>query len=37
MQNCGEAGVFGPLPGIIGLLQAVEAVKLIIKKGNPLS
>lgn len=34
--NCSEAGVLGVLPGIIGLLQANEALKLIIGKGRPL-
>jgi sulfur-carrier protein adenylyltransferase/sulfurtransferase len=35
--NCAEAGVLGVLPGVIGLLQAVEAVKLIIDQGDSLS
>ncbi|HMM67803.1 MAG TPA: molybdopterin-synthase adenylyltransferase MoeB [Dokdonella sp.] len=34
--NCSEAGVLGILPGIIGLLQASEAIKLIIGQGRPL-
>lgn len=34
--NCSEAGVLGVLPGIIGLLQASEAIKLIIGQGSPL-
>src|SRR5438445_573021 len=34
--NCAEAGVLGVLPGIIGLLQASEAIKLIIGIGAPL-
>lgn len=34
--SCAEAGVLGVLPGVIGLLQAVEAVKLILKIGDPL-
>lgn len=37
VQNCGEAGVIGVLPGIIGSFQANEAIKLITKKGEPLS
>jgi molybdopterin/thiamine biosynthesis adenylyltransferase/rhodanese-related sulfurtransferase len=35
--NCAEAGVLGVLPGVIGLLQATEAVKLILGIGTPLS
>jgi len=35
--NCAEAGVLGVLPGVIGLLQATEAVKLILGIGAPLS
>ncbi|MGB0133349.1 molybdopterin-synthase adenylyltransferase MoeB [Dokdonella sp.] len=34
--NCSEAGVLGVLPGIIGLLQCSEAIKLIIGQGRPL-
>lgn len=34
--NCAEAGVLGVLPGIIGLLQASEALKLAIGIGEPL-
>jgi molybdopterin/thiamine biosynthesis adenylyltransferase/rhodanese-related sulfurtransferase len=34
--NCAEAGVLGVLPGIIGLLQANETIKLILGVGNPL-
>ena len=34
--SCAEAGVLGVLPGVIGLLQAVEAIKLILGKGSPL-
>jgi sulfur-carrier protein adenylyltransferase/sulfurtransferase len=34
--NCAEAGVLGVLPGIIGLLQASEAIKLILGIGAPL-
>ena len=35
--NCAEAGVLGVLPGVIGLLQATEAIKLILGIGAPLS
>jgi molybdopterin/thiamine biosynthesis adenylyltransferase/rhodanese-related sulfurtransferase len=34
--SCQEAGVLGVLPGIIGVIQATEAIKLILKKGTPL-
>ena len=34
--NCAEAGVLGVLPGIIGLLQASEAIKLVLGIGTPL-
>jgi molybdopterin/thiamine biosynthesis adenylyltransferase/rhodanese-related sulfurtransferase len=34
--NCAQAGVLGVLPGIIGLLQASEAIKLVLDIGNPL-
>lgn len=36
VQNCEQAGVVGALPGIIGTLQASEAIKLIIGAGEPL-
>jgi molybdopterin/thiamine biosynthesis adenylyltransferase/rhodanese-related sulfurtransferase len=35
--NCSEAGVLGVLPGVIGLLQATEAMKLILGVGEPLA
>ena len=35
--SCSEAGVLGVLPGIVGVLQAVEVVKLIIGKGQLLT
>jgi molybdopterin/thiamine biosynthesis adenylyltransferase len=35
--NCAEAGVLGVLPGIIGLLQATEALKLLLDIGQSLS
>jgi adenylyltransferase/sulfurtransferase len=34
--NCAEAGVLGVLPGVIGLLQATEALKLLVGIGEPL-
>jgi molybdopterin/thiamine biosynthesis adenylyltransferase/rhodanese-related sulfurtransferase len=36
VPNCAQAGVLGVLPGIIGMLQAIEAIKLIIGIGEPL-
>jgi len=35
--SCSEAGVLGVLPGIIGVIQATEAVKLILGAGEPLN
>lgn len=35
--SCAEAGVLGVLPGVIGLLQAIEALKLILGRGEPLA
>ena len=35
--NCAEAGVLGVLPGIIGLLQATEVIKLLLELGDSLS
>jgi len=34
--SCADAGVLGVLPGVVGLLQAVEAIKLLLGLGNPL-
>src|SRR6185503_1230331 len=34
--SCDEAGVLGVLPGVVGLIQATEAVKLLLKIGEPL-
>ncbi|HEV3226821.1 MAG TPA: molybdopterin-synthase adenylyltransferase MoeB [Acidimicrobiales bacterium] len=34
--SCAEAGVLGVLPGIIGSLQAIEAIKLLLGLGDPL-
>ena len=33
--SCAEAGVLGVLPGIVGVLQATEVVKLILGSGDP--
>ncbi|MBS1148594.1 MAG: Rhodanese/MoeB/ThiF domain protein [Myxococcaceae bacterium] len=35
--SCAEAGVLGVLPGIVGLFQTNEALKLILKLGEPLN
>jgi molybdopterin/thiamine biosynthesis adenylyltransferase/rhodanese-related sulfurtransferase len=34
--SCAEAGVLGVLPGVVGLLQATEAIKVLLGIGNPL-
>ncbi len=34
--SCAEAGVLGVLPGIIGSIQAMEAIKVILGLGDPL-
>lgn len=34
--SCSEAGVLGVLPGVIGILQAVETLKLLLNIGEPL-
>jgi adenylyltransferase/sulfurtransferase len=36
VPSCAEGGVLGVLPGIIGVMQAIETVKLILGKGEPL-
>src|SRR4029453_14888051 len=36
VPSCAEGGVLGVLPGIIGLVQATEALKLILGIGEPL-
>lgn len=36
VPSCQEAGVIGVLPGLVGLIQATEALKLILGIGEPL-
>lgn len=36
VPSCAEGGVLGVLPGIIGLIQATETIKLIVGNGEPL-
>lgn len=36
VPSCAEGGVLGILPGVIGVIQATEVVKLVIGKGEPL-
>src|SRR5688572_12587616 len=37
VPDCAEGGVLGVLPGVIGSLQALEAIKWILGAGDPLS
>lgn len=37
VPSCAEGGVFGVLPGIIGSIQATEAIKLVLGAGEPLA
>lgn len=34
--SCQDAGVFGVLPGMVGSVQAVEAIKVLLEIGDPL-
>ena len=36
VPSCAEGGVLGVLPGIVGCIQALETIKLIIGRGEPL-
>lgn len=36
IPSCSESGVLGPIPGILGFIQAAEAYKLLYKIGQPL-
>jgi sulfur-carrier protein adenylyltransferase/sulfurtransferase len=36
VPSCAEGGVLGILPGLLGVIQATEVVKLILGKGDPL-
>ena len=36
VPSCAEGGVLGILPGLVGVIQATETVKLILRKGEPL-
>ncbi len=36
VPNCAEAGVLGVLPGVIGMMQAIEAIKMIVGVGDSL-
>lgn len=36
VPSCAEGGVFGVLPGVVGAIQATEALKLLLDMGEPL-
>jgi len=36
VPSCAEGGVLGILPGLVGVMQATEVIKLILGKGDPL-
>jgi len=35
--SCAEAGVLGVLPGVVGVMQAIEVIKLVLDIGEPLN
>ena len=37
VASCAEAGVLGVLPGVLGAIQATEAIKLVLGRGEPLN
>lgn len=37
VPTCAEAGVLGALPGVVGSIQAIEAVKVLLDLGEPLT
>jgi molybdopterin/thiamine biosynthesis adenylyltransferase/rhodanese-related sulfurtransferase len=37
VTNCEEGGVFGVLPGLVGMIQATETIKLLLGQGETLS
>jgi molybdopterin/thiamine biosynthesis adenylyltransferase/rhodanese-related sulfurtransferase len=36
VPSCAEGGVLGILPGLVGIIQATEVIKMILGKGDPL-
>src|SRR5581483_7819250 len=36
IPSCADGGVLGVVPGLVGLLQATEVLKLLLKQGEPL-
>ena len=36
VPSCAEGGVLGILPGLVGVMQATEVVKLVLRQGDPL-
>lgn len=37
VPTCAEAGVFGVMPGLVGMIQATEVIKLVTRAGEPLN